>query len=497
MTEQASALTDERARPSGRGRRESKPAKPAIAWVPSAYFAEGLPYAIATWAAGTMLKDLGHSDGDITVATAFIGLAWSLKPLWAAFLDMYRTKKFFVITMQLVMTVLLGAMALSLGAPDYLPLVIAVLWLIAFASATQDICIDGIYITSLDEKRQSAWMGVQGVAWVLGRIFATMTVVWLAGRFERAGLARTTAWTYALGASAAVMGALALYHHVVLPTGSTPSGAREEDRAHRRKWAARVITGVSVGVVLAAILGHFFTPTLGLLIGGGSAVSVVVGWRDHVPPFLALVRKKAIWGMLLFVLLYRTGEGFLLQEAPLFLQSALDKGGLGLGLEQKSVMSGPSTIAEPRRRPARRRGRREVRPAPRAVRARPEHERAAPLLRDPQPGGVTDRAPRHGHGLRPREHREVRLLVRLRRQHALHDAADRAGSLPDDPLRVCDGVHAARAHSHAGREREARGLDGGTGASSCFVMVASIPSIIAAWRAPFPSPRALRESSAS
>ncbi|MGH7435834.1 MAG: MFS transporter, partial [Polyangiaceae bacterium] len=343
MTEQASALTDERARLAA-DVQVVVPASPAIAWVPSAYFAEGVPYAIATWAAGTMLKDLGHSDGDITVATAFIGLAWSLKPLWAAFLDMYRTKKFFVIAMQLVMTVLLGAMALSLGVPDYLPIVIAVLWLIAFASATQDICIDGIYITSLDEKRQSAWMGVQGVAWVLGRIFATMTVVWLAGRFERAGFARTTAWTYALAASAAVMGALALYHHLVLPTGSMARRPSESERAPAG-GAARVVTGVSIGVVLAAVLGHFFTPTLGLLIGGGSAASIVVGWRDHVPPFLALIRKKSIWGMLVFVLLYRTGEGFLLQEAPLFLQSALDKGGVGLSLEQKSFVDGLSTIA--------------------------------------------------------------------------------------------------------------------------------------------------------
>ncbi len=382
----------------------------AIAWVPSAYFAEGVPYAIATWAAGTMLKDLGHSDGDITVATAFIGLAWSLKPLWAAFVDRYKTKKFFVISMQIVMTGLLAAMGLALGVPDYLPLVIAALWLLAFASATQDICIDGIYITSLDDKRQSAWMGVQGVAWVLGRIFATMAVVWLAGRLERAGFAHSAAWTYALCASAGAMGALAAYHHIVLPTGSIPRGASDGDRAPGG-GSTRVVVGVSAGIVLAAVLGHFFSPTLGLVVGGGAAASILVGWRDHVPPFLALVRKKAIWGMLAFVLLYRTGEGFLLQEAPLFLQSALDKGGVGLGLEQKSLVDGLSTIAS----------------------------LGGGLL-----GGAV----------------AARVLVRLRRQHALHDAADRPRPLPHDALRVRDGLHAARADSHASRERKARRLDG-------------------------------------
>src|SRR4051795_10812193 len=93
-------------------------AKPAVRnpwiWVPTSYFSEGIPFAMVIWVAGTMLKDLGHSDGQITLATASIGLAWSLKPLWAAFLDMARTKKFFVVTMEMVMAALLAAIVLSL-----------------------------------------------------------------------------------------------------------------------------------------------------------------------------------------------------------------------------------------------------------------------------------------------------------------------------------------------------------------------------------------------
>src|SRR5271170_2115407 len=127
-------------------------------WVPSSYLSEGIPFALVIWVAGTMYKDLGHSDGQITLATASIGIAWSLKPFWAAFLDMYRTKKFFVLSMELLMAVVLGGIALALPLPNYFRIVISMLWVLAFSSATQDICVDGVYITSLDKKQQAAWI---------------------------------------------------------------------------------------------------------------------------------------------------------------------------------------------------------------------------------------------------------------------------------------------------------------------------------------------------
>src|SRR6185436_14869928 len=104
-------------------------------WVPSSYFAEGIPFAMVIWVAGTMFKDLGHSDGEITLATASIGIAWSLKPLWAAFLDMYRTKKFFVLATEFAMSALFAAMALALPLPGSFRIVMALLWVLAFFSA--------------------------------------------------------------------------------------------------------------------------------------------------------------------------------------------------------------------------------------------------------------------------------------------------------------------------------------------------------------------------
>jgi PAT family beta-lactamase induction signal transducer AmpG len=271
-----------------------------LAWVPTAYLAEGIPYAMVIWVAGTLFKDLGHSDTDITIATGSIGLAWSLKPFWAAFLDMFRTKRFFVLTMELSIAVLLGLIAVALPLPNYFQLVIAILWVLAFASATQDICVDGIYITSLDPANQNKYIGVQGMAWNGGRIFATAGVVWIAGVLQAdAGHAPESAWAVALGLSGVTMAALALYHFVMLPPGSKATGAR-------------------------------------------SSSEVAATFVDTVRDFF---RKDKIWGMLAFVFLFRSAEGLLLVEAPLFLQAPLHEGGLGLTLVQKGAIEGTISTA--------------------------------------------------------------------------------------------------------------------------------------------------------
>lgn len=269
-------------------------------WVPSSYLSEGIPFAMVIWVAGTMFKDLGHSDGQITLATASIGIAWSLKPLWAAFLDMYRTKKFFVLAMELLMAGLLCGIAVCLPLPNYFQITIAVLWVLAFASATQDICVDGIYITALDEKKQAAFIGVQGVFWNVGRLFGTALIVWAAGSLkEDHGMSTTAAWGWALGLAAVTLAGLAAYHWFILPTGSI---------TERPKSVA------AIGTTFLDSIVDFF-------------------------------RKEHIWGMLLFVFFYRSSEGLLLIEGPLFLQATPDVGGVGLTLKEKGIIDGTvSTI---------------------------------------------------------------------------------------------------------------------------------------------------------
>src|SRR6187455_1891234 len=118
---------------------------PAL-WVITNFIAMGIPFSMVIWVTGTLFKDLGHSDSEITIATGSVGIVWSLKPLWAGFLDMFKTKKFFVVSMEFVIGVLFVLMGLALNLNGYFAAIIGLLWIIALGSATQDICSDGIYI---------------------------------------------------------------------------------------------------------------------------------------------------------------------------------------------------------------------------------------------------------------------------------------------------------------------------------------------------------------
>lgn len=273
-----------------------------VLWVITNFVAMGIPFSMVIWVAGTLFKDLGHSDTEITIATGSVGIVWSLKPLWAGFLDMFKTKKFFVLSAELVIGALFVLMGLALNVPGYFTTIMALLWFVAIASATQDICSDGIYISTLNKAQQAAYIGVQGMAWNLGRIVAVSGVVWLAGYLKGTGLAPKTSWTYALFAAGALMVAFALYHAVVLPTGSMPE-ARERQ----------------------------------------SARQVFADFRESAADFC---NKRSLWGMLAFVFFYRSAEGLLLVEAPLFMQGCLEQGGLQLSLVDKGTIDGTvSTIA--------------------------------------------------------------------------------------------------------------------------------------------------------
>jgi len=271
-----------------------KPIRHPALWVPTSYLSEGIPFAMAVWVSGTMLKNLGHSDTEIALITGSIGIAWSLKPFWAAFLDMFLTKKFFVLAMELLIAGLFVAMGFALKSPSYLAIITGILWVVAFASATQDICVDGVYITALDKTRQAAWQGTQSAFWNAGRLFGTAAIVHFAGGLISGGQEPHAAWTLAMIVAGVVMAALAVYHFFMLPTGTL---------SRRPKDVAEVIA------------------TFG----------------DSVRAFF---QKQAIWGMLIFVFLYRLGEGLLLVEAPLFMQSSQASGGLGLSLGDKSFIDG-------------------------------------------------------------------------------------------------------------------------------------------------------------
>lgn len=258
----------------------------SLLWVPSLYLAMGIPFNVVMGGtAARMYKSLGYSDSKITIALGSIGVAWSLKPLWAAFLDMYRTKKFFVLTMEALLAVLFTGVAMSLPVPGFFQISIAIFWVAAFASSTQDICADGVYLTSLDRSAQASLAGVQGMFWIGGKLLATGVLISVLDKVRVAeGWSQPRMWSTVMLVCGGAMLVLAVYHFFFLPTGSI---------ADRPQNAKQVVADF-----------------------GRTAVS--------------FFDKRAFWGMIAFVFLYRIGEGLIIIEGSLFLQSDVSKGGLGL-----------------------------------------------------------------------------------------------------------------------------------------------------------------------
>jgi PAT family beta-lactamase induction signal transducer AmpG len=261
-------------------------------WVPTLYFAEGLPFYTVALIVGLMYKSMGVANDTIGHWTALLGFAWVFKPLWSPLLEMARSKKALVVAFQLIGAGALGSVALALQLPAWFAFSVAVLALVSLASATHDIAADGLYIASLSNKQQAAYAGWQGAFFNAAKFISLGGLVILAGVLEkRIGVAN--AWTAIFGLLGLMMAALALYHLWALPPVANPG---------RPKGADLLDTS-----------------------------------RDVVVDFF---RKPGIWLAILFIVLFRAGEGQIQTIGPLFLREARDAGGLGLSTDEVGVVYG-------------------------------------------------------------------------------------------------------------------------------------------------------------
>jgi MFS transporter, PAT family, beta-lactamase induction signal transducer AmpG len=272
-----------------------KPARRSpITWVPTLYFAEGLPYFLVATIAGLMFKSMGVPNDQIARWTGALGFVWVFKPLWSPFLEAASSKKSLVVAFQLLGGIGLGLVALALQLPVYFAATIALLALVSIASATHDIAADGLYIANLSAKQQAMYAGWQGGFYNIARLFATGGVVILAGYFEKR-MAIADAWTIVFGMLGAIMALLALYHSWALP-----------GTAHER-------------------------PTDTSLRGIANTLKNVV---------VDFFKKPGIWMAIVFIILFRAGEGQVTTIGPLFLRAARGEGGLGLSTAEVGAVYG-------------------------------------------------------------------------------------------------------------------------------------------------------------
>ncbi len=278
-----------------------------ITWVPTAYFAMGLPFVVLNMVTVLMFKGLGVENKLITFWTSLILLPWTLKPLWSPFLELFKTKKFFVIATQLITGITFGLVAFSLHLPHFFSIAIALLAVIAFSGATHDIACDGVYMSELSNSEQAQYIGWQGAFYNIAKIVATGGLVYLAGTlietYSDGSLdtevllgANQKAWMIIMAALCAVMVLLGIYHIFMLPSG-------KKEQAQKKRSATEV------GSELANVLLDFF-------------------------------RKKHIVYYIFFIILYRFAEGFVMKIVPLFLKAGRDMGGLGLSEKEIGLYYG-------------------------------------------------------------------------------------------------------------------------------------------------------------
>jgi PAT family beta-lactamase induction signal transducer AmpG len=271
-----------------------------ITWVPTLYFVQGLPFFTVAMIAGLMFKSMGVDNAKIGHYTALLGLAWVFKPLWSPFLELAPNKKTVVVLFQFVGATAMGLVALSLQLPAWFAIGVAALTLLAFASATHDIAADGLYIASLTSKQQAMYAGWQGAFFNAARLMAAGGVLYLAGTLERQ-MPAAQSWTVIFVGLGVMMAALGAYHLWALPNSANAARA---DRSLR-----------GTADVLRDVLVDFF-------------------------------RKPGIWVAILFIILFRAGEGQIQTIGPLFLRDPRSSGGLGLTTDQVGIVYGTAgTVA--------------------------------------------------------------------------------------------------------------------------------------------------------
>ncbi|HVN48944.1 MAG TPA: MFS transporter [Bacteroidota bacterium] len=271
---------------------DQKQKHPAL-WVPTLYTAEGLPFVVVNVVSVLMYKSLGLADAQIAFFTSLVAFPWALKPLWGPLLEMFKTKKHFVLATQFLGGVSFGLLALSLHLPGFFTWTIIFFGIIAINSAIHDTAADGVYINVLTPKEQSEYVGWQGAFYNVGKILSQGAFVYLAGYLEKT-IGVVAAWTIVMSGFGVLLIGMSIYHWRMLPSGGQAPQVKNVQESLATFW-------------------------------------------DVVRTFFQ--KKYIVWGII-FLVLYRFAEGQAIRIFPLFMRASRDAGGLGLSTEEIGALYG-------------------------------------------------------------------------------------------------------------------------------------------------------------
>ena len=265
------------------------------AWVPTLYFAEGIPYFLVNVVSVTMFKRLGMGNAELAMTTSLLYLPWVIKPLWSPVVDVFRTKRWWILAMQALMVLCFSGIALSLPARTGRPVgafvpALIIFYVSAMLSATHDIAADGYYMLALDDHSQSLFVGIRSTFYRIASVFGQGVLVVLAGVLETRYGDIPQAWKMTLLLSSAILLLIFLWHLFSLPA------ERENKNA-----------------------------------GGG---------RDILRAFSTFFRKPGVWLAVTFMLLYRLPEALSVKMLTPFMLDSMSDGGLGLSTAQSGLVYG-------------------------------------------------------------------------------------------------------------------------------------------------------------
>ena len=279
-------------------------------WIPTLYFAEGIPYFLVNTISVTMFTGMGMPPGEMSLFTSLLYLPWVIKPFWSPFVDIFKSKRWWIITMQIIMSAAMCILPFVLPKGPgteftSMPLfyvTLGLFWFTAFASATHDIAADGFYMLGLDTNKQAEFVGVRSTFYRLSSIFGQGVLVAVAGILHTKTSDIHYAWQITLGIAAVIFACVTLYHTWSLPK-----------------------------------------PAMDKMNVAGSAKNIA---RDFLMTFKSFFTKKYIWLALLFMLLYRLPEAFLVKMITPFMLGGTESGGLGMNETEVGVVYGTiGTIA--------------------------------------------------------------------------------------------------------------------------------------------------------
>ncbi len=281
-------------------------------WVPTLYFAEGVPYFVVNNISVMMFTKMGVPNGDMSFFTTLLYFPWFLKGVWGPLVDVVKTKRWWIVSMQILLTALMVLLTVTLPKPDIDTIVSGqtpismftvtlILFIIAaFASATHDIAADGYYMLAHSPSSQAAFIGVRSTFYRVASVFGQGVLVYIAGVIEDNKVENIPfSWQVTLGVSAVVFFLITLYHTYVLPHSS-------EDK-----------------------------PRVAAENGGATS-----GLSELAGSFVSFVKKPGVLLAIAFMLLYRLPEGFLIKLCQPFLVHSVAEGGLGLSTDLVGLVYG-------------------------------------------------------------------------------------------------------------------------------------------------------------